>query len=386
MMPMSLAELARLPNAGIDRVRARAGALELPRDKSVAVLRYDDVAAAFANPELTVRHRFRATLRLFGPTIFDTDGPDHRRQRTPVVRGLADGKADLIDTGEIGRIAAAAVASLCGRPAVELVGDLAVPVATGTMAHLTGLSSAEALHLYTLYRPVERIMTGDASALDEAQANLREAFGIYAARRHRPAAGHPSSLTRAMNDAVENARLSASELDRHQLINFLAGVETTVCALSNTLWMLMTEDRLLPRLRELSGGQIGGAVAEMLRHQPPLFSTVRFALSPLDLCGVVVKAGTPVHLCLGPACRDPDKFPQPHRLKLTRRASTNLMFGHGSHFCAGTVIAKEELNATVKAIIDEIDDLRPLDDPPPPIEGHYFRRPRALHASIGWAA
>ena len=88
-MPESLAELSRLPYSDLGRIQAEAGALGRPRDRSVAVLRYDDVTAAFANPGLMLRHRFRATHRLFGPTILDTDGPDHRRQRTPVVRGLA---------------------------------------------------------------------------------------------------------------------------------------------------------------------------------------------------------------------------------------------------------------------------------------------------------
>ena len=386
MMPQSLAELARLPDADVGRLQAAAGVLELPKDKSVAVLRYDDVAAAFSNPNLSVRHRFRATILLFGPTIFDTEGPDHGRQRAPVVKGLADGKTELIDTAEIEQVAAAAVAGLRGRPAVELVEDLAVPVVTGVMARLTGLSSAETLNLYALYRPVERILSGDTSTLKEAQANLREALKVYAACRHRPAPGCPAPLTRSMNDAVEKGRLSQLEVDRHQIINFLAGVETTVCALSNILWMLMTDDGLISRLRELSSRQLKGAVAELLRYRPPLYSTVRFALSPLDICGIAVKAGTPVHLCLAPACRDPDRFQEPHRLELTRPASTNLMFGYGIHFCAGTAIAKEELNATIKALIGEISDIRPLDSPPPPIEGHYFRRPQTLHASLDWAA
>ena len=385
MTPESLAELSRLPHSDLGHIQAEVGALGLPRDRSVAVLRYDDVTAAFANPKLSVRHRFRATHRLFGPTIFDTDGPDHRRQRTPVVRGLVDGKAELIDTGEIERIAAEAVADLRGRPVAELIEDLAIRVVTGVMAHLTGLSRAEALRLYTLYRPVERTMSGDASALKEAQANLREALDIYSARLRRPAAGHPAPLTRALDVAVAGEGLSASERDGHQLIIYLAGVETTVCALSNVLWMLVTDEGLLPRLHELSPERIEGAAAELLRYQPPLFSTVRFALGPLDIRGIAVAAGTPVHLCLAPACRDPDAFPEPHRLNLTRPASTNLMFGHGSHFCAGTAIAREEVRATLRAIVHEIDDLRPVGDPPPPIEGQYFRRPRALHASIGWA-
>ena len=253
------------------------------------------------------------------------------------------------------------------------------------MAHLTGLSTEESFHLYRLYRPAERAMSGDASAFEEARANLLDALDVYAARNHRPAARHSAPLTRALNDAVIKNRLSASELDRHQIIIFLAGVETTVCAISNVLWMLATDKGLLPRLRELTSGQWAGAVAELLRCQPPLFSTVRFAVSSIDIFGIAVKTGTPVHLCLAPACWDPNKFPDPHQAIPTRPSSTNLMFGHGRHFCPGMAIAKQEVEATLHALTNEIDDLQLLDDPPPPITGHFFRMPRALNASIDWA-
>ena len=387
MKPTSLAELSRLPHSALGHLQAAEGALRLPHDRSVAVLRYDNVAAALSNPELTVRHRFRPTLRLFGPTIFDTDGCEHRRQRPPVVRGLADGKSELVDTGRIDEIAARALASLRGRPAVELTGDLAVRIVTEVMAHLTGLTTEESLHLYRLYRPVEKVMSGDASAFEEARANLVDALDVYARRNRLPAAGHSAPLTRALNDAVTKDTLTAPELDRHQVILFLAGVETTICAISNVLWMLVTDKRLLRRLRELSPEQLEGAVAELLRCQSPLFSTVRFAVSSLDICGVAVEAGTPVNLCLAAACWDRDRFSDPHTPILTRPGPTNLMFGRGSsHVCPGMVLAKQEIKATLRALTREVDDLHSLDGPPPPIEGHVFRRPSALDASIDWAA
>ena len=111
----------------------------------------------------------------------------------------------------------------------------------------------------------------------------------------------------------------------------------------------------------------------------------RFPVRSLNLCGIAVKHGTPVHLCLAPACWDPDKFPDPHQISLTRPNSTNLMFGYGSHYCPGIAIAKQEIEATLHALTNEIADLQLLDDPPPPIDGHIFRIPRALNASIDWA-
>ena len=160
-----------------------------------------------------------------------------------------DGKAELFDADKITEIAASVVASLRGRETTELIENLAVRVVTGVMANLTGLSPGESLHLYTLYRPVVRVLAGDASAFEEAKANLHAALEVYV-NRNRSATKHAAPFTRALNNAVMENRLSEPELNRHHLMIFLAGTETTVCAISNALWMLAIDKNLLPRLRE----------------------------------------------------------------------------------------------------------------------------------------
>lgn len=380
MPPLSLIELSNLSFADLCRIQAKAGALRLPNDKSVAVLRHTDVVDAFTNRGLTVRHRFRASLRLFGPTIIELDGPDHQRQREPIVRGLVDGRAELIHSGKIDDCAARAVADLRGRRELELIDELAVRLATEVMAILTGLSPKEALHLYRLYRSVVEVVSGNFSAFEAAKANLLEAMNIYDSR-HRSGA-----LSHALESALKEKKLSAPEVDRHRIMVFLAGTETTVCATSNMIWMLATDGNLLHRFRNVDPVRLDAAVTEVLRFQPPIFSMPRFAASSLDICGISVKVGTPVHLCLAAACRDPDRFPNPHHLKLSRPGSTNLMFGHGDHFCPGSSIAKQEVKAVLRVLMDEVRDIRLLDDPPPTVSGHLFRTPGKLDASIDWVA
>ena len=380
LTPLSLNELSNLSFSDLGCIQAEAGALRLPNDKSVAVLRYLDVIDGFTNPGLTVRHRFRASLLLFGPTIIELEGHDHHRQRAPVVKGLANGRAELLSARRIDEITAEAIGVLRSRRTAELVSGLCVPIATEVMAILTGLLPEESLHLYTLYRPVVEVVSGNASALEEAKANLLEAIDVYA-NRHRSGA-----LSEALEKAVGENRLSAQELTRNRMMIFLAGTETTVCAISNMLWMLATDGELLRGLRKLEPERLDAAVAELLRYQPPIFSMPRFAVGPLDICGISVKAGTPVHLCLAATCRDPHKFPEPHRLDLMRPGSTNLMFGHGDHFCPGAAIAKDEAKAVLRALMNEVHGIRLLDNPPPSIRGNLFRTPQNLNASIDWAA
>ena len=217
-----MSELSSLPFTHLGRIQAKTGALRLPNDKSVAVLRYADVVDALTNRGLTVRHRFRATLRLFGSTLLELDGPDHQRQRAPVAKGLVEGRVELIHSEKIDDIAAKAVADLRGRREVELVGGLAIRLTTEVMAILTGLSPKEALHLYTLYRPVVEVISGDFSAFQEAKTNLLEALDIYGSR------DRSGALSHALANALRENRISAPELARNRIMVFLAGTETTV--------------------------------------------------------------------------------------------------------------------------------------------------------------
>lgn len=384
--PLSLTELSELSPGELDDIRAAAGAISLPRERSVVVLRHDDVIDALANPQLGVRHRFRTTIRLYGgSTVIDTDGPDHRRQRKPVVRGLMASLEAFTASGGIDEIAARAVADLRKVPVPELVDSVAVRVVTEVMAVMTGLSPEEALRLHMLHRPIVGFLAGDGSEFTAARANLADALDLYAHRK--PAVEMPDAhLARALERAVLDGTLSEPEFRRNRILLFMGGTETTVCAVSNVLWMVATNKGLLGRLRGLNASELKSAVAEMLRLQPPMFSLARFAVRALDIRGIPVKDGTAVHLCLASACRDPLRFENPGRLWLTRPTPTNLIFGHGVHFCPGAAIANLEIMAILRALIREARDIRLVDDPPPPVSGTMFRLPRTLKASVDWAA
>ena len=382
---MSLADLSNLPPAELDRVRA-AGAIGLPRDRSVALLRHDDVTDALGNPELVARHRFRTTIRLYGgSTVIDSDGPDHRRQRKPLVRGLMDSMEVFLDTGAIDTIAAKAVADLRSLPAPELVRNLAVRVVTEAMARMTGLLPEESLHLYTLHRPVVRFLAGDPAAFAAARANLEDVLDIYA-RRRPEGTERAAPMARALDEALFDNSLSEPEFSRNRILLFMGGTETTVCAISNVIWLLATDKSLLGRLRKSSHEELKAAVAEILRVQPPMFSITKFAARPLEFSGVPVETGAAIHLCLAAACWDPDRFPEPRSVKLMRSASTNLMFGHGVHFCPGAALAGLEIMAVLRALIREVRAIRLLGDPPPSISGTMFRTPGTLRAAFDWAA
>ncbi|KUI21054.1 hypothetical protein AU192_11420 [Mycobacterium lehmannii] len=62
----------------------------------------------------------------------------------------------------------------------------------------------------------------------------------------------------------------------------------------------------------------------------------------VELHGVQIPAGSRVMLVWGAANHDDREFPYPERFDVTRRVQRHTSFGHGPHFCMGSVLARME--------------------------------------------
>ena len=78
---------------------------------------------------------------------------------------------------------------------------------------------------------------------------------------------------------------------------------------------------------------LGGAVAETMRHTPPVALVPRIAVEPLTLGGRRIARGATVQLSVAAAHRDPARFPEPDRFDVARTRGGALGFGHGVHSC-----------------------------------------------------
>jgi cytochrome P450 len=63
-------------------------------------------------------------------------------------------------------------------------------------------------------------------------------------------------------------------------------------------------------------------------------------------------------LVYGAANRDPDVFVEPDRLDLDR-IPAQLSFSAGSYFCLGNALARAELQAGLRVLLDRIPTIRP---------------------------
>jgi cytochrome P450 len=135
-----------------------------------------------------------------------------------------------------------------------------------------------------------------------------------------------------------------------------AGYETTAKLLAHMLVLLARhpdQRALLAADRSL----IPGAVEEFLRYCGLVMMLPRQLAEPAEVCGVQLDTGAMLMLMISIANRDPQRWPDPHRLDLLRTPQPQLAFGlYGIHVCLGQWLARLEAECFLNAVLDRVPD------------------------------
>ncbi|MEU9191202.1 cytochrome P450 [Streptomyces sp. NPDC048484] len=331
-----------------------------------AITGYDEVYAASRTPNVSNGPRAAAlrredwedheSLRLFLRAIVTLDPPDHTRVRglasrvftpasikglRPVIEKLANSQLDDLADKAAG-----------GQP-VDLVDNLASPFPVAVISELLGVPADQGKLFYDLANDWTRVWGGFYSDEDLAQANasvkeLRNYFSdLLDERRARPREDLLSSLVKEAKDS----RLSEDELMALATFLFVSGFETTTNLISSGIYSLINNPDQLRNWRQ-DPGLTGSAVEELLRHGTPISGTARVITQEVRLGDHDIPPGQLVMLMLAAANRDPGKFPDPHRLDLSRDDGPHLSFGGGAHFCMGGNLARMEAQIIFPALFN----------------------------------
>src|ERR1700692_3011652 len=96
---------------------------------------------------------------------------------------------------------------------------------------------------------------------------------------------------------------------------------------------------------------IPSAIEELLRYESPSQHTARLAPQDTMLGGKLIRKGQAVIAVRAAANRDPERFPDPDRLDITRKDNRHLAFGWAAHFCFGAPLARIEGQITLETML-----------------------------------
>jgi cytochrome P450 len=196
-----------------------------------------------------------------------------------------------------------------------------------------------------------------------AQAALRDYMtALVADKRRRPGDDLLSALIAVRDE--DDGRLDEEELIFLGVALLVTGHETTANQISNTVYALVTrhandDTRALLQHPE----SIERTVEELLRVYPPGDEAMlRITLDDVVLGGTLIPAGAAVLPSIGSANRDGAQFPDADKMETGRGANPHLTFGHGTHYCIGSGLARAELQIVLSSLLRRFPDLR-LADP-----------------------
>jgi hypothetical protein len=319
-----------------------------------AVLRAPGVSSEFYRSETWADRRGgpdSAIVQSVQKWILMLDGPAHRRIRGVIskvfTRASVERLRPLIAT-EIDKLIAE-----MGEGRVDLIRGIALPLPVTVTCDLLGLPvhDRDACRQWTEH--ISRVIDPSITRRDAVDMNLAEQeFHAYVADQLAQRRAEPKNdlLTLLSDAVVDGVGLSDDEIIANVQFLFVAGHETTVNLIGNGVLALLRHPGELRKLRD-DPGMIAGAVDELARYDAPVQIASRILTDNVPLEDVTLLEGSKVMLLLGAAGRDPDYYPHPDRIDVTRGGVKTLAFSGGPHYCLGAALGKMETSMVLAALL-----------------------------------
>jgi len=359
---------ARLAEAGtVHRITMPSG---MP---AWLVTGYDEVRMSLADPRLVKQGPLIPAAAALPPEIdramnsdlLHLDPPDHTRLRRLVSAAFTRRRVDDL-APRMTQVADQLLDAMgdAGRPGpVDLLDAYAFPLPMTVICELLGVPAEDAACFRGLSTTIVTGSLADQrewmTAATSLVAYIRSLVEI---KRRNPADDLLSALI-ASRDGDD--RLSQDELTSMVLLLLIAGHETTVNLIANSVFVLLQHPEQLAAVRE-DRGRLPAVVEEVLRLESPVqVATPRFTTEPVDLGGVRIPAGQMVFASVLAGGRDRVRFERSDSFDPGRSDLRHVAFGHGIHHCLGAPLARAEAVIALDRLLSRFPDLRmavPVDE------------------------
>ncbi len=365
-----------VPHDQFDRLRAEAPVFWHPEPDDVgfwALTKHADVrlashdCATFSS-ELggtfipSADEEVLAQIRL---TILNMDPPKHNRYRRLVSKGFTPRMITAL-IEEIERRAAVVVDEVCEKGEVEFVEEIAAQVPVQMICEMIGLEKELWPRIFELSNhligarddPDYQELPGGPNAAALEVYMLCDA--VAADRRANP---RDDIMTALVQAEIDGERLDDAELNLFFITLIVAGNETTRNLINHSMVSLIEHPDQAQRLRE-DPSLWDTAVEELLRYGSSIHNFRRTATRDTEVRGVPINEGDKVVLYYASANRDEEVFVDPHRFDVGRTPNDHVTFGGGGvHFCLGASLARAEIRATMRQLVERLPDMELVGPP-----------------------
>ncbi|MGM1061687.1 cytochrome P450 [Saccharothrix sp. Mg75] len=284
------------------------------------------------------------------------DDPEHARLRRMVGAAFAVKKVEAMRPMVQRIVDDALDAMLAGPNPTDLVEAFALPVPSLVICELLDVPYAD----HDFFQRNSRTIINRGSTPEERAEAMGE-LGRYLGGLVAAKVEHPGDdLLSRLGEKVGSGDLTVPEATQMAVLLLIAGHETTANMIALSTLLLLRHPDQLALLRDSDDPTTATrAVEELLRYLNITHGgRRRFAREDMEVAGCPVKAGEGFVLPNEIANRDPEAFPDPDRLDITRQARHHVAFGFGVHQCLGQPLARLELEVVYRTLYRRVPDLR----------------------------
>jgi len=293
------------------------------------------------------------------------DAPAHTRLRGLASQAFAPHRVELL-RAHIQEITDDLLEAVLPGGSMDVIAALAEPLPCIVMAEMLGVPVEDHTQLKAWSQDFAEMLGNFQYNPDRAPRILKSVnemiryfSSAISEQRARPRSGLVSAL---VNAEVQGDRLSEEEVVANCILTMVGGQETTTNLIGNGVLSLLRNPDQLQQLRD-DLSLVPSAVEELLRYESPSQHTARLAPEDLELGGRPIRKRQAVIAVMGAANRDPERFPDPDRLDITRRDNRHVAFGWGPHFCFGAALARIEGQTTFETMLRRLPKLALGPDP-----------------------
>jgi cytochrome P450 len=338
-----------------------------------SVTRYDDIIAAFSEPNLFSSMRglivpsspemeaLTPEMQGAGQMMIMTDPPLHNAMRRAFNR--------LFLPRPIGKyespgheLVAEILDGVLERGECDFVVEVAARLPMAFICEIMGIPRKDWTDMFKWGNmsvgqedPEYQVESGSPmETRQEGAANLGRYCAKLALERR---GGTGEDLLSVLGNATVNGQpLTELQLIHNGFLYIVGGLETTRNAISGGLLALIENPEQRKRLVN-NPALMPTAVEECLRWTSPLTHIARVATKDTELAGTKIREGDRVALWIPSANRDEKVFDDPYRFDIGRTPNEQIAFGKGEHFCAGAHLARLELRLMLTDLLQRIEQI-----------------------------
>ncbi|KEK22806.1 cytochrome P450 family protein [Bacillus gaemokensis] len=289
--------------------------------------------------------------------MLNSDPPNHSRLRSLVQKAFTPKMISQLE-GRIQHIADTLLDRVEHQQTINLVDDYAFPLPINVISEMLGIPTED--------QEKFRVWSHAVIASPETPEEIKDTDEILSefitylqylvdVKRNDPKEDLVSALIQAENEGI---KLSARELYSMIMLLIVAGHETTVNLITNTVLALLENPEQLQLLKE-KPELIDSAIEEGLRYYSPVeVTTARWAAESFKIHDQEIQKGDMVIISLASANRDEDVFVNPEVFDIKRENNRHIAFGHGSHFCLGAPLARLEAKISISTLLRRMPNLQ----------------------------